>query len=688
MKRTLFFAAVLAVGSAHPVGADMYQDASNAKLPEGYLNLSSTIKTCDGRYGSDGTMTAAGNTLTSATGAFTAADNGKLVSVRRAGSNYYANSFAISAGGAGHEVGELVTFPNGVIVYVVTETAGAVTKVYPVNRGSSATNPATIAQTGSVKNGSTLGAPTAGGTGLVLAPTWTRENLVTTIVSGSGTTATLAGAAGATVSGAVWGLGTDYGPEIQAAFDADQAVILPRGSCGHAQTLLPGNGDTILGKGIVATTLLYLGPTNQPQISVGADPGFRLTNAIVGNFTLDGLGASSKGLFLRGSTSGLFYDMLLTGHTTVGVDVHGNNTTDSIKNWFQRLDIAEYNAPYVDADSNAHGMWWGFPNTYVTNDHDLSHYQLVQTKMSPTAVGLICGVSDHNTMVYVQTRAGLTLTQPGIEMLGGNWAVDGGHCRNHHFVGMDAGDGGLKVRSTGWTNKPETIVDFYDRGNGGDEFSVEDGGILTVRDSNGLNDGLRLRGRPNFNLEPTPPAGTLHYQTNSPTRNPGSPISGGGTFGVPVFYDGTDWRVMASGRLKDTLSTAHASPTGTTSTTHVMMGLGSTAVLTPVVSGNVMVTLWGNVANSAAAGTARVRLQYGTGTAPANGDALTGTSACINSPQAQWLSTAAGGYAPFNLTCMVSGLTLDTAHWFDAAVASSAANTASISSATIQAAEQ
>src|SRR5271157_655935 len=72
-----------------------------------------------------------------------------------------------------------------------------------------------------------------------------------------------------------------------------------------------------------------------------------------------------------------------------------------------------------------------------------------------------------------------------------------------------------------------------------------------------------------------------------------------------------------------TLSTP-LNPSGTTNTTGLMMGLNQT--MTPVKSGNVLVTICGVVANSTTADGATVQIRAGTGAAPTNAAALTGTA--------------------------------------------------------------
>ena len=125
-----------------------------------------------------------------------------------------------------------------------------------------------------------------------------------------------------------------------------------------------------------------------------------------------------------------------------------------------------------------------------------------------------------------------------------------------------------------------------------------------------------------------------------------------------------------------------SNPTGTTSTTPVMMGLAGT--LTPLYKTRMFVSIQGTIANSTISDGATVRCYFGTSTAPTNGAALTGTaigSARTNS------TLIAGAGVPFSCGGWVTGLTANTAYWIDAAVAAVTGGTASITAVDISANE-
>lgn len=116
-------------------------------------------------------------------------------------------------------------------------------------------------------------------------------------------------------------------------------------------------------------------------------------------------------------------------------------------------------------------------------------------------------------------------------------------------------------------------------------------------------------------------------------------------------------------------STSTANPTGTVSGTGVMMGLGSVFVLTPATSSRVIVHIQGQATNSASSGQVQINVRFGTGTAPTNGVALTGTSTVANQTSA---ITGAGYVTPFHLGTVITGLTPGTAYWFDLGIIATA----------------
>lgn len=122
-----------------------------------------------------------------------------------------------------------------------------------------------------------------------------------------------------------------------------------------------------------------------------------------------------------------------------------------------------------------------------------------------------------------------------------------------------------------------------------------------------------------------------------------------------------------------------SNPTGTTSTTYVMMGLGSGITLKPSHTGRIRISLNANLANSTAGDGSTIQLVYGTGTAPANGVAAVGTA--FGNTYTRTLGTA---NRPSDVSTIweLSGLDINTTYWFDIQLEAVTGGTASISNIT------
>lgn len=110
------------------------------------------------------------------------------------------------------------------------------------------------------------------------------------------------------------------------------------------------------------------------------------------------------------------------------------------------------------------------------------------------------------------------------------------------------------------------------------------------------------------------------------------------------------------------LQTTALAPTGTTSAS-VMMGLGSTCVMTPLYSTRLYVVFNGN-ASVNNVGSWNAIFKFGTGTAPVNGAATTGTTVGAT---IQGTSAVANFPIMLTLPAVITGLTAGTAYWFDIA---------------------
>lgn len=130
-----------------------------------------------------------------------------------------------------------------------------------------------------------------------------------------------------------------------------------------------------------------------------------------------------------------------------------------------------------------------------------------------------------------------------------------------------------------------------------------------------------------------------------------------------------------------------AAPTGITNTSGLMLGLSNLSasnIITPQVTGRICITICGVVAQSATADGAFWHIRTGTGTAPSNGGALTGTQS-----GAQQSMTFLTGVlkVPFSITTYVTGLTAGTAVWIDLVLAAVTAGTATMTQVMVTAFE-
>ena len=142
-----------------------------------------------------------------------------------------------------------------------------------------------------------------------------------------------------------------------------------------------------------------------------------------------------------------------------------------------------------------------------------------------------------------------------------------------------------------------------------------------------------------------------------------------GSAGQHLISNGIDY-------VNKTTTAYQATPTDpstTTSTTGVMMGLAGS--ITPGYSGTIMITISGDIDNNGNNNGAQVQIRYGTGSAPANGAALTGTTA---GGLVKFNENNSSIRAPFHCNAIVTGLTVGTAYWIDLSLASISGGTSRI----------
>jgi hypothetical protein len=146
--------------------------------------------------------------------------------------------------------------------------------------------------------------------------------------------------------------------------------------------------------------------------------------------------------------------------------------------------------------------------------------------------------------------------------------------------------------------------------------------------------------------------------------------------GITISSTGADsgtGDVTINGKTYASLQTTAASPSGTTSTTGVMAGLGLAEGFTPSATGKILIIISGSMYNTSASGGATCAIRYGTGTAPANGAALTGTQIGASAIRG---AIAVNERMPFSVSAVITGLAVGTQIWTDLNQAALTAGTA------------
>jgi hypothetical protein len=109
-----------------------------------------------------------------------------------------------------------------------------------------------------------------------------------------------------------------------------------------------------------------------------------------------------------------------------------------------------------------------------------------------------------------------------------------------------------------------------------------------------------------------------------------------------------------------TFTTTTGNPTGVTGTTPLMLGMGSVFKFTPNGT-SAVISISGQLTNSTANGGTFATLRYGTGVAPVNGAAATGTNTVTQATSTSPVNVI----FPAMLIAAISGLTPGVQIWFD-----------------------
>lgn len=135
------------------------------------------------------------------------------------------------------------------------------------------------------------------------------------------------------------------------------------------------------------------------------------------------------------------------------------------------------------------------------------------------------------------------------------------------------------------------------------------------------------------------------------------------TQGPGIAITGTTNATVGLALNSAVLQAAPGNPTGTSSATQIMMGLGTTCHLTPTYSSRIRIEFNGDVSNAVINASSGLQARFGTGTAPSNGAAASGTTV---GPQVNsFTAGAAGANNSFAVGGIITGLTPGTAYWFD-----------------------
>lgn len=104
-----------------------------------------------------------------------------------------------------------------------------------------------------------------------------------------------------------------------------------------------------------------------------------------------------------------------------------------------------------------------------------------------------------------------------------------------------------------------------------------------------------------------------------------------------------------------------ADPSQITGATDSMLGMGTTVTYTPNRSGILSIDISGNITDDTSADLGTWKFRYGTGTAPANAAAASGTAV---TPSSTWTALTGITSAPFGDTQLIT-VTLGPTYWFD-----------------------
>ena len=118
--------------------------------------------------------------------------------------------------------------------------------------------------------------------------------------------------------------------------------------------------------------------------------------------------------------------------------------------------------------------------------------------------------------------------------------------------------------------------------------------------------------------------------------------------------------------------------------------MGLAGSITPTRTGIILIVITGDLANNTGDDGAQVQIRTGTGTAPANAAALTGTTrgGLVKMNNLNSGGSSVTNRCPFACSAVITGLALNTAIWIDISLAAITGGTANARDISISVLEQ